>query len=268
MFTKILNFKNIIFMFGLGLLGTALLGVFSPNTIFAAVNCYEQYGPTAVIAYECNNNETFVTEIGTLNPDPKKCYVKDMSNGQNKKAVEIDCASMQFADAVLPKCFINGRMADCQGAVALAKAAGQTLEVGKCYDITNSLGSIPEVECSTVVPPGAVIGGRASCPSTMEGCPGYGRTNGDKAAFESCDSLDKCDFMDKFVNPAIKFLSAGVGLIVTIMIIIAGIQYSMAGGDPQKVAAAKSKIANAILALVTYIFFFALLQWLWPGGLV
>lgn len=255
------------------MIGAAMLGIVNPNKVFAAVNCYEQYGPTAVIAYECNNNETFVTEIAaikdeTTTPNPKKCYVKDMSNGQNKAALVGDCASLQFADAVLPKCFINGRMADCQATVALAKAAGQELKVGKCYDITNQLGSIPEVECSTVVPPGAIIGGRASCPITMEGCPGYGRTNGDKAAFDSCNSLDQCDFMDKFVNPAIKFLSAGVGLIVTIMIIIAGIQYSMAGGDPQKVAAAKSKITNAIVALVTYIFFFALLQWLWPGGLV
>lgn len=91
---------------------------------------------------------------------------------------------------------------------------------------------------------------------------------GDRAAFESCNDVDNCDFIDKFVNPAIKFLSAGVGLIVTIMIIVAGIQYSSAGSDPQKVVAAKGKIANAIIALVTYIFSFGLLQWLWPGGIL
>ncbi len=89
-----------------------------------------------------------------------------------------------------------------------------------------------------------------------------------RVAFESCSDAENCDFVEKFVNPVIKFLSAGVGLIVTIMIIIAGIQYTSAGSDPQKVAAAKGKITNAVLALVTYIFIFGLIQWLWPGGIV
>lgn len=91
---------------------------------------------------------------------------------------------------------------------------------------------------------------------------------GDKVGFESCSSTEDCDFIEKFVNPAIKFLSAGVGIIVTIMIIIAGIQYTSAGSDPQKVSSAKGKVANAIIALVTYIFLFALIQWLWPGGIL
>lgn len=94
------------------------------------------------------------------------------------------------------------------------------------------------------------------------------KVTGDKVAFESCHSTEECDFVDKFVNPAIKFLSAGVGIIVTIMIIVAGIQYTTAGSDPQKVSAAKGKITNAVIALVTYIFLFALLQWLWPGGII
>ncbi len=67
---------------------------------------------------------------------------------------------------------------------------------------------------------------------------------------------------------AINFLSVGVGVIVVIMIIIGGIQYSAAGGNPQAVQAAKSKIANAIIALVAYIFLFAFLQWVVPGGII
>jgi len=65
----------------------------------------------------------------------------------------------------------------------------------------------------------------------------------------------------------INFLSAGVGVIVTIMIIVGGIQYASAGGNPQAVQAAKKKIANSIIALIAYFFLFAFLQWLVPGGL-
>lgn len=77
-----------------------------------------------------------------------------------------------------------------------------------------------------------------------------------------------CDFMSSFIKPAIVFLSAGVGLVVIIMITIAGITYSSAGGDANKVSSAKKMITNAILALVTYVFLFAILQFLIPGGLI
>ncbi|MCA9344968.1 hypothetical protein KC946_03965 [Candidatus Saccharibacteria bacterium] len=87
-------------------------------------------------------------------------------------------------------------------------------------------------------------------------------------SFSRCNDTEECDITRKLVDPAIKLLTFGVGIVVTTMIIIAGIQYSSAGNDPQKVSAAKSKISNAILALLTYIFFLGLLQWLWPGGLV
>lgn len=66
---------------------------------------------------------------------------------------------------------------------------------------------------------------------------------------------------------AINFFSAGVGVIVTVMIVIGGVQYSAAGGNPQAVQAAKTRIANAIIALLAYFFLFALMQWLIPGGM-
>ncbi|MEO5627558.1 MAG: pilin [Candidatus Saccharimonadales bacterium] len=75
-------------------------------------------------------------------------------------------------------------------------------------------------------------------------------------------------------NPLVKnlllfvnFLSAGVGIIVTVMIIIGGIQYVTAGSNPQQVAVAKKRIMNALIALIAYGFMFAFLQWLVPGGI-
>jgi hypothetical protein len=57
-----------------------------------------------------------------------------------------------------------------------------------------------------------------------------------------------------------------VGIVIVIMIAVGGIQYTTARDDPQQVSAAKNRIRNAILALVFYLFTFAFLQWLVPGG--
>jgi len=70
-------------------------------------------------------------------------------------------------------------------------------------------------------------------------------------------------YLKEFIN----FLSAGVLVVVIAMIIIGGIQYSASGGDPNGVADAKKKILNALLALLAYIFMYAFIQWLLPGGL-
>ncbi len=66
----------------------------------------------------------------------------------------------------------------------------------------------------------------------------------------------------------INVLSAAVGVVVVGMIIAGGIQYSISGDDPQAVAKAKSRITSALLALVVFIFSYAFLQWIVPGGIL
>jgi hypothetical protein len=87
------------------------------------------------------------------------------------------------------------------------------------------------------------------------------------ADVNNCSEISKCDLMTKYVYPFINFLSALVGLVVVISIVIGGIQYGSSAGDPQKVTAAKNRIRNALIALVTFIFLYSLLNFLVPGGL-
>lgn len=75
-----------------------------------------------------------------------------------------------------------------------------------------------------------------------------------------------CKILTYLVN-FINALAALVGVVVVGVIVVAGIQYSSAGNDPQKLAAAKNRIVNALLALVTFIFMYAFLQWVVPGGI-
>jgi Type IV secretion system pilin len=64
----------------------------------------------------------------------------------------------------------------------------------------------------------------------------------------------------------VRFLSVGVGLVVVASIIYAGIQYSSSEGSPEQTKDAKSRVRNAIIGLIVYIFGFSIIQFLVPGG--
>jgi hypothetical protein len=64
----------------------------------------------------------------------------------------------------------------------------------------------------------------------------------------------------------IRFLSAGVGLVVIASIVYGGIQYTMSRGDPQATAAAVDRIRNSLLALLLFIFAYAIIAYIIPKG--
>lgn len=78
-------------------------------------------------------------------------------------------------------------------------------------------------------------------------------------------SAGNCQLLKRLLDFT-NALSGIVAIVVVMMIIIGGIQYSAAGGDPKKVAGAKSRIYNAIFAFLAFIFIYSFLQWLIPGG--
>lgn len=65
----------------------------------------------------------------------------------------------------------------------------------------------------------------------------------------------------------INVLSIGVGTVVTGVIIFGGLQYMLSRDNAQAVQAAKTRIMNAVVAFIAYIFVWAFLQWVVPGGL-
>jgi len=68
------------------------------------------------------------------------------------------------------------------------------------------------------------------------------------------------------IQVIVDWLSAGVGLIVTIVIVLGGVQYTLAGDNATALQAARKRIINGLIALVAFIFAFAFLEWLIPGG--
>ncbi len=72
--------------------------------------------------------------------------------------------------------------------------------------------------------------------------------------------------INDMVYSLIRLMSAGVGIIVVISIIAAGIQYSSSEGNPEATQAAKSRIQNSLIGLLIYIFAFSFVQYIVPGG--
>ncbi len=112
--------------------------------------------------------------------------------------------------------------------------------------------------------------GDDECASNMSSTGGEDRIDLEatcKTTPEESLNAENCGIFAYLVT-FINVLSALVGIVVVGMIIMGGIQYAMSADDPQKVSAAKDKIRNAIIALVTFIFTFAFLQWIVPGGVL
>lgn len=69
------------------------------------------------------------------------------------------------------------------------------------------------------------------------------------------------------IQQIVDFLSVGVGIVVVGVILVGGIQYIVAGDNPQALTAARQRITNGLIALFAFIFMSAFLQWLIPGGI-
>jgi hypothetical protein len=92
--------------------------------------------------------------------------------------------------------------------------------------------------------------------------------HGPGAQGEHCsDNSNNCDLVKLYVNPFIRILTLLVGLVVAASLIMGAVQYSASNGDAQRIAAAKSRISNTLLAFFAYAFLYAFLNFLIPGGI-
>ena len=143
---------------------------------------------------------------------------------------------------------------------------GNPLDYKMCYVVNGGSNGVDYIlsDCSGNETP--VKSGAAGVP----GCVGYGcDVNTDKAATSgNCADISQCDFIANYVDPFINFGAAGIGLAVAISLTIGAVQYGSSGGDPQRVTAAKNRIRNSIIALLAFLFLYAMLNFLIPGGLL
>lgn len=132
-------------------------------------------------------------------------------------------------------------------------------------------------------PPNAPITGECSDGSYVEAsspeardriCAGraLNKTKGPAGNFGgTCEKQDLDQKNCAIIKYALLFtniLSALVGIVVVIMIAIGGLQYAASRDNPQATINAKNRLKTAVLALVGYLFIFAFLQYIIPGGIL
>jgi hypothetical protein len=85
---------------------------------------------------------------------------------------------------------------------------------------------------------------------------------------ESCKTSNKdgCSALLDAVFAIVRFLSAGVGIVIVGSTIWAGVQYSSARDDPSAVGKAKDRLRGNGYALLMYVFAYAILNYILPGG--
>ena len=71
-----------------------------------------------------------------------------------------------------------------------------------------------------------------------------------------------------YLKLIIRFLSGAVGLVIMLMLVIAGVQYITSLGDPAMIKKAKERIINAITALMLFVLAYAIINYLIPGGIL
>lgn len=121
----------------------------------------------------------------------------------------------------------------------------------------------------------ATVVRRGACAGSAADNPSGGSQSTDRAP-TSCGEIDtsivNCDSTGgspviSLLLQVINFLAVGVGIAVVGGIIWGGMVYSSSNGDASKVQQGKMIVVNAVLGLVLFIFMYAIINYLVPGGL-
>lgn len=124
---------------------------------------------------------------------------------------------------------------------------------------------------------GATLPAYAAIPGDTKSGSGSSASGGSTASSDpdcnnpnpTANSLNSCVKNNPIVhdlNVIVNILSALVGVVVTAVIVLGGVQYAMAGDSPDAVSKAKQRITNGLIALAAFLLIYGFLQWIVPGG--
>lgn len=152
------------------------------------------------------------------------------------------------------------KKSDCrasQGGNCIAESVGNGSAVYFNIKCSNKAGQPPggeDDEPGTITPP------TPSPTKKAEGCADI------KTSIIKCDNTGG-DPIISILLQVINFLAVGVGIAVVGGIIWGGMLYASSNGDSSKTKQGISVIVNAVIGLLLFIFMYALINYLVPGGL-
>ncbi|HSX46175.1 MAG TPA: pilin, partial [Candidatus Saccharimonadia bacterium] len=228
-----------------------------------------------------NNAVVFDKQVASPNTNPKSRFTEtvievECANGAPKKpssgmaVTGISCSgggSVTYLGAKTFSSSTSGRTPTSNGGVGSggsgSSSSGSSSSTGSTSGGKSNVPQPITAPIPAAQPDPAI---KCTAPTTNSG--GSSTTSSSKNTGSStCCTTSQCDLIAKYVNPTINLLAAVFGTIAVLSIIIGGINFSTSEGDPQKAGRAKQRITNTVIALVAFIFFYAFLQFLIPGGL-
>lgn len=84
---------------------------------------------------------------------------------------------------------------------------------------------------------------------------------------DRCVGSDTQNPIFDYLARLLKFLSGILGLLFVLIIIAAGVQYIISGGNSEETKSAKNRLKAAITGLLLFSMMYAILNFIIPGGL-
>jgi hypothetical protein len=204
------------------------------------------------VSTDCTTEGQARSIVAPLN----RCFVITASNGRQGATVnrEVSCTTGAFvvtpSDDVESTPDTETACTAANGTWRTVGTAGGGVDYGGYCDVT------PVADTDTANP--------SDNDSTPAGEPGRIASRPNDCSEENLDGSN-CGIIN-YLNIFMNMVSGAIAIAVIGNIIYAGIQYSMAQGDPGNVGKAKTRIRNALVAFIMYVSLFGFLQWLIPGG--
>ncbi len=194
-------------------------------------------------------------------------------------------------------CYVTSQGAVTASTCPEKDSDGNNIDPSKCYFAPGSsqgIGSYELKNCdgSSISTSGGGTGSNSYCDQNPSDCapinPGGSINYSDGNDGKQCGKGDHTVTLsidigcrgDSFpgtgqVNPIVdmmfaffRFLSAGAGIVIIGSIVVAGIQYTTSRGNPQATEASIKRVTSSVIALLLYLFIFAIANYLIPGGML
>lgn len=86
------------------------------------------------------------------------------------------------------------------------------------------------------------------------------------AALGNCDASPDINPIFALIERVITFATGIFGLVLVLMIVIAGLEYVISGGNPERAKGAKTRIEQAATGFVLFVIMWGVLQFILPVG--
>ena len=178
-------------------------------------------------------------------------------------------STAQPTEVSAQECFVRSQGTSTPANCPDQDVDGNDLDPTRCYFAAGSsqgVSGFSEASCETGnTDTGTATGGVGAEGTSRDDLAGDSDKNCEVDVGEALSS-ENCGIIELAVN-VINFLSAVAGIAIVASIMISGYQYMTAQDDPGKVQKSRARIVQTLIALLLFVFMYALLNFLIPGGL-